>query len=114
MGVRVFIDDFGAGYSSFGYLSKLPVAGVKVDRSITIGVDSNPKQRAVMQAVLDLAVACGLECIVEGVETEAEAAVLRTLGATAFRDSCLAVRDRTRRFNPKSLASQASIYVIFR
>ncbi|MGR6900041.1 EAL domain-containing protein [Glutamicibacter sp. V16R2B1] len=81
LGVRVFIDDFGAGYSSFGYLSKLPVAGVKVDRSITIGVDSDPKQRAVMQAVLDLAVACGLECIVEGVETEAEAAVLRTLGA---------------------------------
>lgn len=79
-GVRVFIDDFGAGYSSFGYLSKLPVAGVKIDRSITQGIDTDPRQCAVMKSVLDLAAACELECIVEGVETQQQAQALKHIG----------------------------------
>jgi len=80
-GIRVFIDDFGAGYSSFGYLSKLPIAGVKIDRSITHGIDTDPRQRAVMKSVLDLATACELECIVEGVETQQQAEALKDIGS---------------------------------
>lgn len=80
-GVRVFIDDFGAGYSSFGYLSKLPIAGVKIDRSITYGIDTDPRQCAVMKSVLDLAAACELECIVEGVETQQQAEALKDIGS---------------------------------
>ncbi|WP_431711816.1 putative bifunctional diguanylate cyclase/phosphodiesterase [Glutamicibacter uratoxydans] len=81
LGVRVYIDDFGAGYASFGYLSKLPIAGIKIDRTITTGVDSNKQQRAVMKSVIDLAATCGLECIVEGVETPEQARTLSEVGA---------------------------------
>lgn len=82
LGVRVYIDDFGSGYASFGYLGKLPIAGIKIDRSITSEVDSNPQQRAVMMSVIDLAANCELECVVEGVETQQQADVLNEVGAT--------------------------------
>lgn len=80
LGVKVYIDDFGAGYSSFGYLIRLPVTGIKIDRSITALVEQDPKQFAVMQALVQLTSACGLDCVVEGVESEEQINVLRQLG----------------------------------
>lgn len=85
MGVRVYIDDFGAGYSSFGYLSKLPVAGVKIDRSLNTEVETSARQRAILRSIFDLAAACELDCTVEGVETAQQAQALIALGATHFQ-----------------------------
>ncbi|HJX78342.1 putative bifunctional diguanylate cyclase/phosphodiesterase [Glutamicibacter sp.] len=85
MGVKVYIDDFGAGYSSFGYLSKLPVAGVKIDRSLNTEVETSARQRAILRSIFDLAVACELDCIVEGVETASQEEALKRLGATYFQ-----------------------------
>jgi diguanylate cyclase (GGDEF)-like protein/PAS domain S-box-containing protein len=79
IGVRVAIDDFGAGYSSLQRLQELPVEILKVDRSLVaaLGTGSPP---AVMRATVELARSLGLELVAEGVETSAQRDHLRTLG----------------------------------
>lgn len=81
MGITVAIDDFGSGYSSFGYMARLPVRVVKIDRSLVHRVD-RPKARSVIEALLTVAATHGLRVVVEGVETPQEARQLRRLGAT--------------------------------
>jgi diguanylate cyclase (GGDEF)-like protein/PAS domain S-box-containing protein len=80
LGVQLAIDDFGTGYSSLAYLSRFPIDMLKIDRSFITGLDANPDHQAIVGAICDLARALGMEAIAEGVETEAEAAVLRRLG----------------------------------
>lgn len=82
MGVHTNIDDFGTGYSSISYLNKLPVDGVKLDRSIIEGIPADERQVALVNAVAGLITACGLECIVEGVETAEQHESLLKLGFT--------------------------------
>ncbi|HEX9799023.1 MAG TPA: EAL domain-containing protein [Thermoanaerobaculia bacterium] len=79
LGVRVAIDDFGAGYSSLQRLQELPVEILKVDRSLVaaLGTGAPP---AVMRATVELARSLGLELVAEGVETAAHRDHLRTLG----------------------------------
>ncbi|TAP45002.1 EAL domain-containing protein [Arthrobacter sp. S39] len=80
LGVGIEIDDFGTGYSSISYLRRLPVDRVKVDRSLIVGLGTDPNQPALVAAVLQLVRACGLEAVWEGVETAEQAEHLRTLG----------------------------------
>ncbi|HEU4666221.1 MAG TPA: EAL domain-containing protein [Arthrobacter sp.] len=80
LGVGIEIDDFGTGYSSISYLRRLPVDRVKVDRSLIIGLGTDPTQPALVAAVLQLVRACGLEAVWEGVETAEQAELLRGLG----------------------------------
>lgn len=80
LGVGIEIDDFGTGYSSISYLRRLPVDRVKVDRSLIIGLETDPSQPALVAAVLQLVRACGLEAVWEGVETAEQAEILRGLG----------------------------------
>ncbi|GER21738.1 hypothetical protein NCCP1664_02350 [Zafaria cholistanensis] len=80
MGVATEIDDFGTGYSSIGYLNRLPVSGVKLDRSLILGIEWDQQQLALLAATLGLVKACQLGCIVEGVETQDQADLLRHLG----------------------------------
>ncbi|MFN7994982.1 MAG: EAL domain-containing protein [Bryobacteraceae bacterium] len=72
LGIRVSIDDFGSGYSSFSYLEKLPVAAVKIDRTFIQKIDSEPKARSVVRGIVKLAHSIGLRVVVEGVETAAQ------------------------------------------
>jgi EAL domain-containing protein (putative c-di-GMP-specific phosphodiesterase class I) len=72
LGIRVAIDDFGSGYSSFSYLEKLPVAAVKIDRSFVQSAETTPKARAVMRGMVMLAHSIGLRVVVEGVETTSQ------------------------------------------
>ncbi len=69
LGIPVSIDDFGSGYSSFGYLERLPVAAVKIDRSFIQYLESTPRARSVVQGMVKLAHSIGLRVVVEGVET---------------------------------------------
>jgi c-di-GMP-specific phosphodiesterase len=69
MGVRVIIDDFGTGYSSIPLLRDLPVAGLKIDRSLTMSLGEDPRMGAVIGAVTDLAHALDLFVVAEGVDT---------------------------------------------
>jgi diguanylate cyclase (GGDEF)-like protein len=79
LGIGIAIDDFGSGYSSLGYMSRLPVETVKVDRLLTSQVD-DARTRSVVKALVWVAEAHGLQVILEGVENEQTAATLRRLG----------------------------------
>jgi diguanylate cyclase (GGDEF)-like protein/PAS domain S-box-containing protein len=69
LGVLISIDDFGTGYASLRYLTQLPVTGVKVDRSFTMGLPDDPTSNAIVQSVAGLARELSLSCVVEGIET---------------------------------------------
>jgi|GEM_PF-1925130 len=79
-GVRLAIDDFGTGYSSFSRLRHLPVHGLKVDQSFIRGIDSDPVNRALVRAQVDIAEQLDLLLLAEGCETDAEIATLVELG----------------------------------
>jgi len=81
LGVRLVIDDFGAGYSSLGYLTRLPVSGVKIDKSLLEQVDVDRRARLVLRAVIGLVTGLGLTVVCEGIETPAMARLVRDLGA---------------------------------
>ncbi len=81
LGIRVAIDDFGSGYSSFSYLEQLPVASVKIDRSFIKSLDSAPRARSVVKGMVTLAHSIGLRVVVEGVETSAQLDALFGSGA---------------------------------
>jgi len=71
MGIRLSIDDFGAGYSSLSYLKKLPVTEVKVDKSFIIGMSGNTDDAVIVRSTIDLAHNLGLKVAAEGVESQA-------------------------------------------
>jgi EAL domain-containing protein (putative c-di-GMP-specific phosphodiesterase class I) len=78
-GVRVAIDDFGTGYSSMSYLSRLPVDVVKIDQSFVQRLATNDTEAALVRSIIELASSLDLDVVAEGVEDEAQAAVLRGL-----------------------------------
>ena len=80
VGVHISIDDFGTGYSSLSYLRKLPAEELKIDRSFVLDLETSADARAVVDAVIKLAQALGLKVVAEGVETEAQNQILRSLG----------------------------------
>lgn len=83
LGVRLALDDFGAGLSSLTHVVRLPVRRLKLDRTIVAGLDSaDGRSRAVLRATLALARGVGIEVVAEGVETEAQAFALRREGCT--------------------------------
>jgi diguanylate cyclase (GGDEF)-like protein len=80
VGIGVAIDDFGAGYSSIGYVRRRFVDVIKIDRSLVTGLDTDPQQRQIAAAILAVVDAFGLDAVAEGVETAAQAEQLRALG----------------------------------
>lgn len=89
-GVRVFIDDFGAGFCNFGYLNRLPIDGLKIDRALVSGVDADPARRAVARAIIQMAHAMRLVVVAEGVETDGELAAMRDEGCEEIQGYYLA------------------------
>lgn len=79
-GVTVALDDFGTGYSSMALLRQLPIDVMKVDRSFVVGLGVDDGAMAVTRAIVTLARSLRLHLVAEGVETEAQAEVLRSLG----------------------------------
>ena len=80
LGVHISIDDFGTGHSSLSYLRRLNVGELKIDRSFVFDLESSRDARAIVDAIVRLAQALGLKVVAEGVETEAQSAILRMLG----------------------------------
>lgn len=78
-GAKVVIDDFGTGYSSFSYLRKLPVDGIKIDRSFTMNMDQDPDALAVVKSIIAVAKALDLSITAEGVETPAQRKIMQEL-----------------------------------
>ena len=70
LGVRISIDDFGAGYTSLGQLTTLAVSELKIDRSFVMTMTEVPGNAMIVQSVIDLGHNLGLTLVAEGVETE--------------------------------------------
>ncbi|MGP8000502.1 MAG: putative bifunctional diguanylate cyclase/phosphodiesterase [Streptosporangiaceae bacterium] len=83
LGVRLSLDDFGAGYSSLGRLSRMPVAEVKIDPSFVTGLPSSPDGQLIVRSLVDLVRGLGIRSVAEGVETTEVAAVLLAMGCDA-------------------------------
>jgi diguanylate cyclase (GGDEF)-like protein/PAS domain S-box-containing protein len=80
LGVRVAIDDFGTGYSSLSYLKCLPVDVLKIDKSFLDTIDTVAPELAIVQAVITMGHALGMQVTAEGVERVEQADCLRELG----------------------------------
>lgn len=78
-GAKVVIDDFGTGYSSFSYLRKLPVDGIKIDRSFIMNMDQDADALAVVKSIIAVAQALDLSVTAEGVETDAQRKLIQEL-----------------------------------
>jgi EAL domain-containing protein (putative c-di-GMP-specific phosphodiesterase class I) len=80
LGVRIAMDDFGTGYSSLGYLRRFAFDAIKIDRSFVRDLGRSAEAAAVLHAAITLGRSLGIDCIAEGVETEAQLALLEEAG----------------------------------
>jgi EAL domain-containing protein (putative c-di-GMP-specific phosphodiesterase class I) len=74
------MDDFGTGYSSLSYLARLPIDALKIDRSFINTITENHDDMEIASAIISMAKSLGLKTIAEGVETQAQYDLLRSLG----------------------------------
>ena len=80
LGCGISLDDFGIGYSSLSRLHALPLTKIKIDRSFVTGLHQSPASFKIVKSLLALSRDMGLDCVIEGVETQEELAALRSLG----------------------------------
>jgi len=80
LGVRVGLDDFGTGYSSLGYLKDFPLDVVKIDRAFVTSLATDANDRILAAAIINLCHELRFTTVAEGIETEAQAGLLRQLG----------------------------------
>ncbi|WP_269515160.1 putative bifunctional diguanylate cyclase/phosphodiesterase [Brevundimonas subvibrioides] len=79
-GLKISIDDYGAGLSSLGYLKQLDADELKIDRSLVVELTGNQRDRMIMKSTIDLAHGLGMEVVAEGVEDALLATCLAQLG----------------------------------
>jgi len=72
LGCRIAVDDFGEGYSSFGYIHRLPVDKIKIDRTFVTQLVRHRSAIKIVKTIIDLCRNLDLDCVIEGVETQAE------------------------------------------
>ncbi len=77
LGIRFAMDDFGTGYSALGYLKRLPVDELKIDRTFVEDLDRDEQSRAMAAAILGIAGFLGLRVVAEGIENETQFEFLR-------------------------------------
>ncbi|MGQ0714457.1 MAG: putative bifunctional diguanylate cyclase/phosphodiesterase [Gemmatimonadaceae bacterium] len=80
LGVRIYLDDFGIGYSSLGYLHQWPLDAIKIDRTFVTRMHTEPTHLQLVRTVRALASNIGVAAVAEGVETEAQLTTLREIG----------------------------------
>lgn len=84
-GIGVALDDFGCGYSSLNHLRHLPIDWVKIDRSFISALESDAGSREVVSALFGLCQAMHLPVVAEGVETEGQREILKSLGCRVMQ-----------------------------
>ena len=84
-GIRIALDDFGAGFCNFRYLKLLPVDTLKLDRSMIDGIEQDSRDLAVLRAIVALARALNLTVVAEGIETEGQRAIAAREGCAVYQ-----------------------------
>ncbi|QDF97085.1 hypothetical protein CJ010_11380 [Azoarcus sp. DD4] len=85
LGVHFSIDDFGTGFSSFAYLTRLMLDQIKIDRSFVLRLPDHPADAIIVSAIISMARSLGLDVLAEGVETEAQREFLLARGCHAYQ-----------------------------
>ena len=81
MGIRIALDDFGTGYSSLNYLRQMPIDRLKIDSSFTQEIELRKDVRNIVQSVITLCRDLGIDCVIEGVSSNRQAALLKRMRA---------------------------------
>jgi EAL domain-containing protein (putative c-di-GMP-specific phosphodiesterase class I) len=79
MGIRIAADDFGTGYANLEFLKNFPLDMVKIDRAFISHIDTDERNRRIVETIIKLAKEFGLKIVAEGIEAKAEIALLREL-----------------------------------
>ena len=79
LGLELYLDDFGAGYSSLSYLYSLPISALKIDQSFIQRIDMGEEGQAIIRSILLLANNLGLQVVAEGIENKIQLAYLNSL-----------------------------------
>jgi diguanylate cyclase len=82
MGIKLSIDDFCSGYSSFIYLTNYPIDDIKIEKSYVLKMTKDPKKAKIVEAIIKLAQTLGLEAMADGIADEATLEQLKKLGCT--------------------------------
>lgn len=85
LGIRVSIDDFGTGYSSLAYLRSMPIDKIKIDRSFVKDMAANDSDMMIVKTMIKLAHGLGKRILAEGVETQVQLDLLRTMSCDAVQ-----------------------------
>lgn len=84
-GISTSLDDFGSGYSSLGYLVRLPIDTLKIDKSFVQGLVDSEKASAVIRGIVGLARSLGMKTVAEGVESQRQVAELKDAGCDVIQ-----------------------------
>ncbi|MFN3581008.1 MAG: EAL domain-containing protein, partial [Pseudomonas sp.] len=84
-GIRVAIDDFGAGYSGLNLLAEFQPDIIKLDMEMVRDIDRDPVRQAIVKGILGVCIALNIEVIAEGIESLAELRLLQSLGINLFQ-----------------------------
>ncbi|BBE50484.1 Cyclic di-GMP phosphodiesterase Gmr [Ferriphaselus amnicola] len=91
LGVKISIDDFGSGYSSLAYLRKLPINELKIPQEFVREIGHDADDQAIAKTILAMAETLGFSVVAEGIETEVQLEVLKTLGCDIAQGFLLAM-----------------------
>ncbi len=84
-GIALSLDDFGAGFCNFRYLKLLPLSALKLDRTMVEGIAENPRDLAVLRAIVAMARALDLTVVAEGIDTEEKRRIVAGEGCSSYQ-----------------------------